>query len=352
MNKNQFNTIKNILLFFLIVLIFVLLKELSSILIPFVMALLIVMIFQPVVVYLKSKKVPNYIIVPLIGSFTLLFIYGFYSILSDAYSDLMVNKDFLVERLTFRLNNTAMSLNETFGTAFSTDNELKDYIQFDSDNAKSFATALGSFTGSFFIFAVYYFFLLSGISYYREYLRYVSGEIQDGDILTNYETVQKSIYSYIIIKAGVSIVTGVLVYIVCLSFGVEFALLWGFVAMVLNFIPSLGSIAGSIPPVIMAFIQFDSLNTTFLILILVGVSQFVMGNLVEPRLLGHRLRLNTPTVIFGLVFWGYIWGIPGMMVCIPLLVMIKLIFEQFPSLRVVARVMGSPGRKSTKNFKD
>lgn len=303
------------------------------------------MIFQPVVMYLKSKKVPNYIIVPLIGGVTLLFIYGIYSIMSDAYSDLMMNRDFLVERLTFKINATAESINETFGTRLDTDTKLIDYINLlSSDNAKSFASALGSFTGSFFIFAVYYFFLLSGISNYKVYLKYVSGEIQDGDILSNYETVQRSIYSYIIIKSGVSIATGILVYLVCLSFGVQFAILWGFVAFVLNFIPSLGSIAGSILPVIMSFIQFDSLNTVFLVLIFVGVSQFVMGNIVEPRLLGHRLRLNTPTVIFGLVFWGYLWGVPGMMVCIPLLVMIKLIFEQFPSLRIVARIMGSPGR--------
>lgn len=326
--------------------IFVILKELSSILIPFVMALLIVMIFQPVVVYLKSKKVPNYIIVPIIGSITLLFIYGIYSIMSDAYSDLMENREFLIQRLTYRINNSMANINSTFGTSLATDAKISDYINLlSSGQARSFASALGSFTGSFFIFAVYYFFLLAGISNYKVYLNYVSGEIQDGDILSNYETVQNAIYSYIIIKSGVSIITGLLVYIICLSFGVEFALLWGFIAFILNYIPSLGSIAGSIPPVIMSYIQFDSVNTVVAILILISISQFTMGNLIEPRLLGQRLRLNTPTVIFGLVFWGYIWGIPGMMVCIPLLVMIKLIFEQFPSLRVVARVMGSPGRK-------
>lgn len=310
------------------------------------MALLIVMIFQPLVVFLKSKKIPNYIIVPIIGTITLLFIYGVYSIMMESYDNLMESRDFLVEKLTLRLNNTASEINGTFGTGLATNLNLRDYIVLiGSKSGGTLAGALGSFTGSFFIFAVYYFFLLAGISNYKEYLRYVSGEIQDGDILTNYEAVHKAIYSYLIIKTGVSIVTGILVYLVCIGFGVEFALLWGFLAFVLNYIPSIGSITGSIPPVIMAFIQFDHLNTVFIVFLLIGLSQFVMGNIIEPRLLGHRLRLNTPTVIFGLVFWGYIWGIPGMMVCIPLLVLIKLIFEQFPSLRVVARVMGSPGRK-------
>lgn len=350
MNRNQFNTIKNILLFFLVVLIFTLMKELSGILIPFVMALLVVVVFQPLVLYLKSKKFPNAVIVPIIFMITLLFIYGVYSVISEAYSDLLDNQDYLIARLTKNLNNVVGYINNSFGTEYSQNMSIRELINtldqnFLSNIAANFAGALGSFTGSFFIFAVYYIFLLAGVSNYKNYLNYVSGELENGDILTNYEAVQNAIYSYIIIKSVISIITGILVYIVCLAFGIEFALLWGFTAFALNYIPSIGSITGSLPPVIMAFIQFDTFNQVFAVFFLVGLSQFIMGNLIEPRLLGQRLRLNTPTVIFGLVFFGYIWGIPGMVVCIPLLVMIKLIFEQFPSLKVVARVMGSPGRK-------
>lgn len=350
MNRNQFNTIKNILLFFLVVLIFTLMKELSNILIPFVMALLVVVLFQPLVMFLKSKRFPNFIIVPIIGLITLLFIYGVYSVISEAYSDLLDNKDYLISRLTVNLNRVVGLINNNFGTSYAENMSIRDFIDtldanFINKAATNFAGALGSFTGSFVIFSVYYIFLLAGISNYKNYLNFVSGEIENGDILSNYEAVQKAIYSYIIIKSVISIITGLLVYIICLAFGIEFALLWGFTAFALNYIPSLGSIAGSLPPVIMAFIQFDSLNKVFFVFFLVGLSQFIMGNIFEPRMLGQRLRLNTPTVIFGLVFFGFIWGIPGMVVCIPLLVMIKLIFEQFPSLRVVARVMGSPGRK-------
>jgi len=76
--------------------------------------------------------------------------------------------------------------------------------------------------------------------------------------------------------------------------------------------------------------------------------QLTMGNFVEPKLLGNRLRLNTVTVIFGLVFWGYLWGIPGMILSVPLMVVLKLTFEYIPSTRIFARLMSYPEKKKIK----
>ena len=122
----------------------------------------------------------------------------------------------------------------------------------------------------------------------------------------------------------------------------NFAFFFGFIAFLLNFIPSIGSILATIPPFMMAFIQFDTLQPVVLLLLILSTIQMVMGNLVEPIITGDRLKLNTLTVIFGLVFWGYIWGLAGMIISIPLLVLLKLIFEHFPDTQIFARIMGSP----------
>ena len=103
-------------------------------------------------------------------------------------------------------------------------------------------------------------------------------------------------------------------------------------------------------PVFMAVIQFDSAGMVLGILICLGASQFVIGSVIDPMIMGNRLKLNTVTVIFGLVFWGYIWGIPGMLLSVPLMVMIRLLLERSDDFAIIARIMGNPvkpGKKKT-----
>lgn len=349
MNLEQFNSIKNTLVFFALTLIFVIVSQLSAILIPFVLALLAATMFQPLIMILKRYRVPTAVIVPIVGIITLFFVFGIYSIVSDMYSDLLMSREYLLQRLIFRVNAVIRNINDITGSQIAQATSVRELMNvigedFISDAAGSAANVLGSITGSFLMFSVYYILLLAGMPHYKQYLNFVAGEQGDSDLLTTYETVQRAIFSYIIIKTLVSLFTGLFVYVICILFDINFALFWGFIAFALNYIPSIGSITGSIPPILMAFIQYDSIETMIIVALLVGMVQFIMGNLIEPKILGDTLRINTVTVIFGLVFWGFIWGIPGMLVTVPLLVLMKLIFEQFPSLRIVARIMGAPGK--------
>ena len=339
--------IKNMLLFFTIITVFVIASQLSVLLIPLVLAILLASLFQPLIIILKRYKIPNLVIVPLIASMSILVIYLIITVIGDMYSDILRDKDFLIERLFIKFNGIIAGVNDLIGTNFSKQTDVKSLIEIiDSDflsfAASGVANVLGSFTGSFLMFSVYYILLLAGMSNYRKYLIYISGGLEHTELLNTYETVQRSIFSYVIIKSIVSLTTGLFVYLICLGFDINYALFWGFLAFLLNYIPSVGSIFGSIPPVLMSFIQYDSLQTVFFVLVLIALVQFIMGNLIEPKIMGETLRINIVTVIFGLVFWGWMWGVPGMILSVPLLVLIKLIFEQFPSLKVLARIMGSP----------
>jgi predicted PurR-regulated permease PerM len=92
----------------------------------------------------------------------------------------------------------------------------------------------------------------------------------------------------------------------------------------------------------MALIQLDDFNLVLIMLGLLIISNFVIGSIIEPKVMGDKLRLNTITVIFGLLFWGFIWGIPGMFLSVPLLVMMKVILENFKGLEPIGRIMGYP----------
>lgn len=344
--ESNLNTIKNLLFAFLFVLILYLLKVLSSILIPLVLALLIAMMFQPLVAFLQKFKTPKILIFPVVTIITLAILFLIYTILNETITSIISNQDYLINRLSVKLQYMVDWVNNAFGTNYVIDkSSLRFSKLLDSTNLSNFvgsvANALGSFTGSFIMFTLYYIILLVGMTEYDKYLSYVKGESEAG-FIEDVNTIQSSIFSYMMIKTMISLSTAILVYITCLLFNLDFAFFWAFLAFLLNYIPTIGSITASIPPVLMAFIQFDSFQPVFFLLIAIASIQIIMGNLIEPIIMGDRLKLNTLTVIFGLVFWGYIWGVPGMIVSIPLLVLLKLIFEHFPSTQIFARIMGSP----------
>lgn len=340
-------TSRNILLVFLFVLIFYLLKTLSVIMIPFVLAMLFAVLFHPLIIYLEKIKIPRAFILPLISIITLLIIMILFNIIINTTAQIVSQQDYLVSRLNTKLESFLHLVNNLTGAEFNVKSFIKEISQLInmglvSKTAGGLARTLSSFTGSFVMFSIYYIVFLSGMSNYETYLNHVGGKKKGAKLVANYEVIRKSIFSYIIIKTFISMGTGILAGMICWFFGVKFALFFGFLTFLLNFIPSIGSIIATIPPILMLIIQTDSLKPVVAILVLLMSVQLIMGNAVEPRVLGNKLRLNTFTVIFGLVFWGYIWGIPGMILSVPLMVILKLILEQVNGTEIIARAMGYP----------
>ncbi|MCL5990693.1 MAG: AI-2E family transporter [Bacteroidetes bacterium] len=343
------SAIKTILLIFLFVLVFYLLSVLSSILLPLILAFLLAVMFQPLISLLKKIKVPSFLILPAVSIITLAFIFLILNIIYQTSTDIASQKDYLAYRFQSKLEGFFSWIQSITGGAVDTDflnkqiNEMPQSVWF-SNTAGSAAMSISSFTGSFVMFAIYYIVLLSGMSGYKRYVRYVGGD-KSTTLLETYEQLQKSVFSYMILKTLINIGSGLLVTLICLIFGVKFAVFWGFITFLVLYIPSFGSIIATVFPVLMAIIQFDSFNKILFFFILIFVALFINGSIIEPKIMGTRLRLNTVTVIFGLVFWGYLWGIPGMMLSVPLMVILKLIFEHFPTLSIVSRLMGYPEKE-------
>lgn len=158
--------------------------------------------------------------------------------------------------------------------------------------------------------------------------------------------INQQIQQYIITKTLISFVTAALVTIVLYAFGVQFAMIWGILTFLLNFIPSVGSVVSTILPVLMAFIQFDSYLTIILITGLLILIQFVMGNIFDPRLVGRSVNLSPLVILFSLIFWNWLLGPVGMFLATPLSVIIKIVFENISSLHFVSVLMsGHPPEK-------
>ena len=132
----------------------------------------------------------------------------------------------------------------------------------------------------------------------------------------------KSTNEYTVIKAAISLVTGLFIWIGLALIGLDFAALWGMLAFGLNFVPNIGSILASVPAVLLGLIQLGPGKTLIIILLYLAVNT-IMGTVIEPRVMGKKLGLSTLTVFLSLVFWGWILGPVGMLLSVPLTMAVK-----------------------------
>ncbi len=135
-----------------------------------------------------------------------------------------------------------------------------------------------------------------------------------------------------------------MVVVALLIIGVDFPLLWGMLAFLLNYVPTLGSIIAAVPPVLLAIVQLGPGHALATALVFVGVN-VVLGNFVEPHFMGRRLGLSTLVVFLSLVFWGWVWGPVGMLLSVPLTMIVKIMLENTEDLRWVAVLLGAGAKK-------
>ncbi len=157
------------------------------------------------------------------------------------------------------------------------------------------------------------------------------------------EEINKSILHYFGIKTAVSIATGLLTSLILTLMGLPYAALFGFIAFILNYIPTIGSLISVIFPSMLAIVYFDTLGPFIIIAAGLGFIQFCIGNLIEPKLMGSSLNLSGLVIMLSLTFWGAIWGAVGMVLCVPLTVLTMIICSKFPSSRPVAVLLSRNG---------
>lgn len=152
------------------------------------------------------------------------------------------------------------------------------------------------------------------------------------------------IRTYLSVKTFTSLTTGVLSFLLLTLIGVDYAAFWGFIIFMLNYIPTIGSMLGVLFPAALALVQFDTSWQFFAVLALLGVVQFAIGNILEPKLMGSSLNLSGLVIMLALAVWGAIWGITGMILSVPITVVILIICAQFESSRPIAVLLSSNGK--------
>lgn len=166
---------------------------------------------------------------------------------------------------------------------------------------------------------------------------------QRGSIMSILTHAQEDIQTYLWIKTLTSTITGMVSYGVLKLVGVDFAGFWAFTIFMLNFIPTIGSIIATLFPAILALIQFDTIGQFLVVLIAVGSIQVIVGNFLEPKLMGNSLNVSPFVVMMSLTLWGSIWGIAGMFLSVPITVMLLIVFAHFEKTRYIAILLSGDG---------
>ncbi len=345
--EKELRSIKGLLWIFLGVLLTYLISVMANLLIPLALALFIAILLQPVLAWFERKNIGFGISLSVISISTLSGLALFGILVYQTGKSLMNEKDKLLSQINVKLSSILEKINTLPGVELESIDIVDKIGQLMSydwiiKSSSTFAGMLGDFTGSFFMTAIYLVAFLGGILRYEQYIHYLQEDQVDSQkMLEGFEQVKTSIVTYMKVKFFMSLCTGVGYGLICWMFGIDFPLFWGYLAFVLNFIPTVGSIIATIPPLLLALIQLDTTMAIVGLVLVLLVIQITFGNVIEPKLMGNSLSLNTVVVILGLVFWGYLWGIPGMVLSVPLLVLTKVILAQFKEAQILVRLMGS-----------
>ena len=151
--------------------------------------------------------------------------------------------------------------------------------------------------------------------------------------------IEKDLNTFIKVKVLVSLLTGIGTGLACLFFDVSFPIFWGLFAFVINFVQMVGSFATVILLSIFAFVELDPTSMLFFFILTITGVQILFGAILEPIFMGKSFSINVIAVLVMLMFWGFLWGIPGLIMAIPITVFIKILLDQFPSTKIIASIL-------------
>lgn len=322
----------------------VILYLLRAVLLPLVIAMLLSNLFLPVVQWLRARRVPTLValfvvVLVVAGVITLLSL----MLYSSAESFVEELPKYQARFLTMILAAQASINDFALQLGMEDPPQLRLSELVDPSFLTSAVTAgVGSFVSFFsnaFLVLLFMLFILAETADVGERIRRAFPANRADRVSSVLLNIDSEVRQYLLTKTLTSLADAILVTIVLWIVGVDFALLWGFVTFLLNFIPNIGSIIATILPFLASLVQFDTLAIPILVLILLGAIQMLMGNVVEPRWMASSLNLSALLVLFALIFWGWLWGGLGMVLAVPLTSTLKIIFENVDDLKPVAILM-------------
>jgi len=312
-------------------------NQAQSVLVSFLVSIFLAMLGTPPVLWLERKRIPSVVAVSIVvtGMIAILLIVG--GLVGTSLNNFIDALPFYQQRMQEQVS-ALKTLLAKKGMRI-TDKMLLEYI---NPSAVMRLTVgmlggLGSALSNIILILLTVTFILLEASSFPVKLRAVLGDPQQA--FPQFTKFVDDIKRYMIIKTGISLTAGILIGIWLSILGVDSPVLWGFLAFLLHYVPNVGAIIAAIPAVILALVQLGIGHAALTAAGYLVVS-FILGNAVEPRLMGRRLGLSTLVVFLSLIFWGSLLGLIGVVLCIPFTMTLKFACENNKSTRWIAVLLG------------
>ena len=343
---NQRRTTNILLLTIAIPLIFYLLKILSFIFTPLIFSMFIALLFLPLMRWLGRRNVPKFISIIIV---LLLVTSGLklgVELIQLSSKEILATKSDFFPKAEAKLADLLFYLTDNFGIEIGEDQNIFSQF-FQKENIGSTFGFLRKFLTTILMTA---FFVVLWLAESINVHKLLNNTIlkQRYTSIKAFMKIEKDLIKFIKVKFLVSALTGLFTGLMCVFFDISFPIFWGLFAFAINFIQMVGSFISVILLSIFAFVELDPTSTLFFFIVSISMVQVVFGAILEPIFMGKSFSINIIAVLVMLMLWGFLWGIPGLIMAIPITVFIKIILEQFPSTKVIASLLSGDETKVEK----
>ncbi len=312
-------------------------KSATAIIIPFLLSIFIAIILSPLYSYFNKKGIPNGLSLTLVITLFVIFLASVAKLIGTSAQEFSSNIGVYEQQLSssfHKLGEIIISLGiELPEDEISTIINPKQIMLFSSGVVQGIGSM---FTNGFVILLSVVFMLLES----EHFASKISYAFNDNSVVKNIEEILSKIKRYMVLKALISLFTGLIIWIALLIIGTDYAFLWAVLAFMLNFIPNIGSIIAAVPAVLLTLVQLGSISAFIVSGLYIAVN-VIIGSVIEPKIMGKGLGLSTLVVFLSLLFWGWLLGIVGMLLSIPLTIMAKIVFQTNENTRWIAMLLGT-----------
>ena len=337
-DNGQSKTVQLMLILASFVIVVAGMKAAESIVVPFLLSVFISIIALPPFVWLQQKKIPRGIALGIIILSFLIFIFLIGLLIGTSIHDFSSRLPLYEEKLQNQTQEIISWLKERkmVESDFQIDSWFNPAVILNIVG-DVFNQVINLFTNGFLILLIVVFILLEAASLPAKIKKMFANPDAS---LTRIQSVIKNINKYIALKTVLNLCNALLATIFLFIMGVDYYLLWGLLAFLLNYIPTIGSFFALLPPALLALIQFGIVEAMVVVLVFVIINTLI-GNIIEPRFMGKGLGLSTLVVFLSLIFWGWVLGPVGMLLSVPLTITIKIALDSSEETRWLAILLGS-----------
>lgn len=344
----------NILLLIIVIpIIFYLLKILSFIFVPLILSMFIALLFLPLMRWLNKRKVPK----PISILIVILIIAGVFKIGGEliqlSSKEILSADGVFFEKAETKLVTLIVSIEEFFGIErIKGENVLVHYLQ-EVNIVKNIGITLDFIGDTLSMTLMTAFFVILWLAESINFQKLLNNTIlkQKYASVKAFMKIEKDLIKFMKVKFMISLFTGVGISLACLFFGVSFPIFWGLFAFAINFVQMIGSFISVILLALFAFVELDQIGILLFFILTITAVQILFGGILEPIFLGKSFSINIITILVMLMLWGYIWGVPGLIMSIPITVSVKIILEQFPKTKVIASLIAGSDQKVNLSWK-